>query len=260
MDDAADVLARYLSAQENKDLDALVACWDPEIEAIHPLRPDRSWSGIDTYRRAWARIWEANPDSRFEVVSAATVENRIYLEALVEHSDGVMVPNMNILEVENGRIHRARVYTDTPLRDGVDMDRFVENLNQTEGDAVDRFNAALADHDLDALAGCVHPDFEMIVPQRPARGFTGRDQEIANMRFLLDSFPDVEVTVLRKVRSGNEIWTETTATATGLEVAAVIIWEVDEASNTLRRGRYYSEPVQHDAPTIDEFLRSIGDS
>ena len=39
----------------------------------------------------------------------------------------------------------------------------------------------------------------------------------------------------------------------------MIIWEVDEASDTLRRGRYYSEPVQHDAPTIDEFLQNIGD-
>ena len=69
----------------------------------------------------------------------------------------MMVPNMNILEVENGRIRRARVYTDTPVRDGVDMDRFVEDLNPSAADAVDRFNAALADHDLDALARCVHP-------------------------------------------------------------------------------------------------------
>ena len=157
MDDATAVLQRYLDAQQNKDLDALVACWDPDIEAIHPLRPDRSWSGIDTYRRAWARIWEAKPDSRFEVVSAAVVDDRIYLEALVEHSDGTMVPNLNILDVEHGRIRRARVYTDTPERDGVDMDHFVENLNQTSSDAVDRFNAAVAARDLDTLHAASTP-------------------------------------------------------------------------------------------------------
>jgi hypothetical protein len=54
---------------------------------------------------------------------------------------------------------------------------------------VDRFNATVASRDLDALACCVHPDFEMIVPQQPARGFTGHDQEVANIRFLLDSIP-----------------------------------------------------------------------
>jgi ketosteroid isomerase-like protein len=123
------ILRRYLQAQEDKDLEALVSCWHPDIEAVHPLRPDRSWQGLDTYRRAWARIWDINPQSRFELVGSDVVGNRIYLEALVEHADGTMVPNMNILEVEDGKIRRARVYTDVPQRDGIDMDRFVDDLN-----------------------------------------------------------------------------------------------------------------------------------
>jgi ketosteroid isomerase-like protein len=128
-DDATAVLRRYLKAQQDKDLDALVSCWHPDIEVTHPMRPDRNWSGLDTYRRAWARIWEVNPRSRFEVISTAVSENRIYLEALVEHADGTMMPNMNILEVEDGKIRRGRVYTDRPMRDGVDMDNFVQELN-----------------------------------------------------------------------------------------------------------------------------------
>jgi len=127
--DASAVLDRYLRAQATKDLEALVSCWHPEVEAVHPLRPDRSWHGVDVYRRSWARIWANNPASRFEVLAADVVGNRIYLEALVEHADGRMVPNMNILEVEDGMIRRARVYTDVPQRDGVSMDTFVENLN-----------------------------------------------------------------------------------------------------------------------------------
>ena len=129
MDDASAVLSRYLKAQEEKDLEALVSCWHASVETFHPLRPDRSWQGVDTYRRAWARIWDNNPQSRFEVVSSGVVGNRIYLEALVEHADGTMVPNMNILEVEDGKIRRARVYTDVPQRDGINMDTFVSGLN-----------------------------------------------------------------------------------------------------------------------------------
>ncbi|HEY7106197.1 MAG TPA: nuclear transport factor 2 family protein [Acidimicrobiia bacterium] len=253
------VLRRYLQAQADKDLDALVSCWAPDVEVEHPLRPDRSWRGIDTYRRQWARIWEGNPGHAFELVSAAVDGNRIYLEARVEHADGTMVPNMNVLEVEDGRIRRGRVYTDTPVRDGVDMDRFVLDLNRGAPDVVDRFFAALHARDLDAVAACVHPEFEMVAPQRPARGFTGGAQEVANMRYLLDTYPDLEIRVLRKAHTGDEVWTETTATATGLELAAVIVWEVDTASDTLRRGRFYSEPVEHDAPGIDQFLRGLGD-
>ena len=131
-DDAESVLRRYLEAQEDKDLEALVSCWHPDVEVTHPMRPDLSWRGLNTYRGAWARIWEANPHSRFEVVSTAISGNRIYLEALVEHADGTMMPNMNILEVENGKIRRGRVYTDRPTRDGVSMNAFVRDLNPSE--------------------------------------------------------------------------------------------------------------------------------
>jgi len=126
---ARTVLRRYLKAQADKDLEALVSCWHPDVEVTHPMRPDLSWRGLDTYRQAWTRIWETNPHSRFEVVSTAVAGNRIYLEALVEHADGTMVPNMNVLEVENGKIRRGRVYTDRPTRDGVSMSAFVRDLN-----------------------------------------------------------------------------------------------------------------------------------
>jgi ketosteroid isomerase-like protein len=125
-------------------------------------------------------------------------------------------------------------------------------------DPVDRFFRALSELDVEGLRACLHPGFEMVVPQRPARGFKGREQEISNMQFLFDTYPDFSVTVLRKAVSGNEVWTETTAQATGLEMAAVVIWTVDPDSGTIVAGRYYSEPVWRDAPEINEFVRSIG--
>jgi len=264
-DDAARVLQRYLKAQEDKDLDSLVSCWHPDVEVVHPLRPDRSWHGAETYRQAWALIWESNPQSRFDVVSADVVGNRIYLEAYVEHADGTMIPSMNILEVEGGRIRRGRVYTDRPVLDGVLLDDFVRDLNPAPtpvavdlGDVAERFFAACQSRDFDELKDVLHADFEMIVPQKPGRGFKGRAQEIANLTYLFDACPDLSMTVLRKAVHGNEIWTEISATGTGLEMAAVIIWEVDGATDTITRGRYYSEPVDHSAPDINEFLRDIG--
>lgn len=124
-------------------------------------------------------------------------------------------------------------------------------------DPVDRFNRALNEADMDMLEGCLHPDFEMVVPQRPARGFRGRDQELANMKLLFDTYPDFAVTVLRRASDGDEIWTESVATATGLEMAAVVIWTVDRATDSITSGRYYSEPVQREAAGIDDFMRDI---
>jgi ketosteroid isomerase-like protein len=131
--EAEAVLRRYLRAQEEKDLDVLVSCWHPDVEVVHPMRPDRNWRGLDTYRRQWALIWQRSPESRFEVVAADTIGNRIYLEALTEMSDGTMIPHMNILEIEDGMIRRARVYTDKPSRDGVTIDGYAEAINPVAG-------------------------------------------------------------------------------------------------------------------------------
>lgn len=126
-------------------------------------------------------------------------------------------------------------------------------------DPADRFFDAINRKDIDALAQVIHPEFEMIVPQKPARGFKGKKQEVDNIRFLCESHPDLVLTVLRKVRDGNEIWTETELHAPGLEMAAVTIWTVDPETDTLSAGRYYSEPVQHDAPPIDAFMQSLAE-
>jgi SnoaL-like domain len=105
------------------------------VEVVHPMRPDRNWSGLDTYRRQWKLIWELTPDSRFEVVSTAVVGDRVYLEALTEMSDGTMVPHMSVLQIMDGKIWRGRVYTDKPRRDGVDIDGFAHEVNPASGDA-----------------------------------------------------------------------------------------------------------------------------
>ncbi|MEX5707130.1 hypothetical protein AB1484_02150 [Parafrankia sp. FMc6] len=56
------------------------------------------------------------------------------------------------------------------------------------------------------------------------------------------------------------MWTETTATAaaTGMEMAAVVIWTVDPAGTTISSGRYYSEAVRREGPGITGFIRGLG--
>jgi len=129
MSEAEDLLTRYLAAQRDKNLDALVSCWHPDVQIEHPMRPDRNWSGLDTYRRQWKLIWELTPSSRFEVVSTAVVDDTVYLEALTEMSDGTMVPHMNILKVKDGKIWRGHVYTDKPVRDGASIGDFADEIN-----------------------------------------------------------------------------------------------------------------------------------
>jgi len=130
-------------------------------------------------------------------------------------------------------------------------------MQRIDGDPVDRFFAAINAKDIEALAAVIHPDFEMVVPQKPARGFRGKDQEVRNIRQLCDAHPDLVLTVLRRVTDGDEVWTETSLIADRLEMSAVTIFTIDRASGTLAGGRYFSEAVDHSAPPIGDFMASL---
>jgi ketosteroid isomerase-like protein len=121
-----------------------------------------------------------------------------------------------------------------------------------------RFVEAMNQGDIDAVTAAFHPDFEMIVPQHPARGFTGRQQEVKNMQYLLSNYPDLRIEVVGMVESGPAVWIENRLTATGLEMAAVVIFDIDRETNSIRRGRFYSEPVDREGPDIDEWMRHLG--
>jgi hypothetical protein len=131
MDDTSALFERYLQAQRAKDLRALGELWHADCVGIHPLRPDRGWQGLDANLRLWARIWGANPDGRFEVVSSALTPERIYLEARIELPDGTTVPSVTVFEVEDGKFRECRVYTDLPRRDDVAIDEFIDDPTRT---------------------------------------------------------------------------------------------------------------------------------
>ncbi len=121
-----------------------------------------------------------------------------------------------------------------------------------------RFVEAVNNGDIDELAASIHPDFEMVVPQHPARGFKGKDQEVKNMRYLMTKFPEGRIEVQRMVETSSEVWIENSYVSSELQMAAVVIFAIDQETNTIRSGRYYSEPVDRGGPAIDEWMEGLG--
>jgi ketosteroid isomerase-like protein len=120
-----------------------------------------------------------------------------------------------------------------------------------------RFVEAVNRGDVAEVEAAFHPDFEMIVPQHPARGFKGRDQEVKNIDYLMSQHPEGRIEVLRMVETSSEVWIENAFRSDGLQMAAVVIFEIDQGSDTIRRGRFYSEPVDRGGPAIDEWMHSL---
>ena len=123
-----------------------------------------------------------------------------------------------------------------------------------------RFADAINRGDIAAIEACFHVDFEMIVPQHPRRGFRGRDQEVKNMRYLVERHPEGRIETRRMVEQGNEIWIQNAYRADGLEMEAVVIFEIDPATDTILVGHYYSEEVDHASPEIDDFMHALGEN
>jgi len=126
--------------------------------------------------------------------------------------------------------------------------------------AVERFVKAVNGGDVEGVEAAFHPDFEMIVPQHPARGFVGRDQEVKNMRHLMTSHPEGRIEVKRMVTTPTEIWVQSCYRAAGLHIEAVVIFEVDLETDTIRVGHYYSDEVDDESPRIDVWIRGLGES
>lgn len=121
-----------------------------------------------------------------------------------------------------------------------------------------RFIDATNRGDIAGIEAAFHPDFEMLVPQHPDRGFKGRDQEVRNMRYLLETHPDAQIEIRRWTQNGNEVWVQNSLRAAGLEMEAVVIFEIDPSTDTILVGHYYSEEVDRGSQEINSWMESLG--
>ena len=68
---AIEVLERLRDAQNRHDLDAFVACFDPEYRSEQPVHPDRVFVGSNQVRKNWGAIFEGVPDFHAELLRSA---------------------------------------------------------------------------------------------------------------------------------------------------------------------------------------------
>jgi ketosteroid isomerase-like protein len=123
---------------------------------------------------------------------------------------------------------------------------------------VERLRKATNDHDLEALVACFAPDYRNETPAHPERGFIGNEQVRKNWAQIFASIPDITAEVLRCTVDGDTAWTEwehrgTRADGTAHVMRGVVIFGV--ADDVAAWARFYLEPVQEDAGSVDLAVR-----
>ena len=75
-----DILARLLAAANDRDLPALVACFDPDYVSDQPAHPDRAFRGRAQVEQNWAGMFAGLPDFHIEVVRSAVRGDELWVE------------------------------------------------------------------------------------------------------------------------------------------------------------------------------------
>jgi ketosteroid isomerase-like protein len=128
------------------------------------------------------------------------------------------------------------------------------------GTVVERLNAAMNAHDLDAFLACFQDDYESEQPAHPDRAFRGREQVRRNWSAVFDGVPDFRAELLRSAADGDTVWSEwhwqgTQADGTLLDMVGVFVCGVHEGR--ISWARLYMEPVEHAGAGIESAVRRM---
>ena len=125
---------------------------------------------------------------------------------------------------------------------------------------VDRLNAALNAHDLDAFLACFDDDYVSEQPAHPDRAFQGREQVRSNWSAVFEGVPDFRSELVHAAVDGEIVWSEwrwrgTQSDGALLDMAGVMICGTH--GGRMAWARLYMEPVEQEGAGIDAAVRGM---
>ena len=134
------VLTQLQDAQNQHDLEAFVACFDPNYQSEQPTHPDRAFGGREQVRRNWSAIFSSFSDFRSELIRAASMGDTVWAEWrwYGTRADGTRLDlrGVTIFGVRDGRITWGRLYMESVQERGAGIDASVKGMtkgSQQEG-------------------------------------------------------------------------------------------------------------------------------
>jgi len=128
------LIERLRRAINQHDLDALIACFDPDYRSEQPLHPGRGFDGKEQVRKNWARIFDAVPDIEMTMLRCASEGDTVWAECEWRgtRADGATftMRGVTIQGVRRGRISWARLYVELVEEGGENIDEAVQSMTE----------------------------------------------------------------------------------------------------------------------------------
>ena len=125
---------------------------------------------------------------------------------------------------------------------------------------VERLDAAMNAHDIDAFVACFADDYASEQPAHPDRAFRGSDQVRRNWSSIFASVPDFRSQLVGTAVDGDVVWSEWRWTGTQsdggrLDMAGTIVFGVRDGC--IAWARLYVEPVEAAGSGIEGAVRGM---
>jgi ketosteroid isomerase-like protein len=122
-------------------------------------------------------------------------------------------------------------------------------------EVVQRLDAAVNAHDIEAFVPLFAPDYDSVQPAHPDRAFTGREQVRENWTAMFETVPDLRSELIRTCAEGDTVWSEWRWQGTGLDMAGVIVMGIRDGQ--IAWARLFLEPVEQAGAGIEAAVRGI---
>ena len=134
--DARALMDRLTAAQNEHDLEAMLACFHEDYRSEQPLFPSRTFEGIDQVRANWSALLEAIPDFHAEVLRSAVDGDTVFIEIhwTGTKADGAPLDERGVIiaGIRGDRIAWGRLYADEVEHEGADIDATVRRMAGTQ--------------------------------------------------------------------------------------------------------------------------------
>jgi len=126
------VLERLRIAMNQHDIDAFLACIDPEYRSDQPVHPSREFGGRLQVEKNWTAMFQGMPDFHAEALATATDGDTVWTEwewtGTRANEAPLTMRGVTIFTVMKDRIVSGRLYMEEVEAAGSDIDQTVGRL------------------------------------------------------------------------------------------------------------------------------------
>jgi ketosteroid isomerase-like protein len=130
------VIDRLTAAQNEHDVEAMLACFHEDYRSEQPLYPARTFQGIDQVRTNWSALLDGVPDFHAEILRSAVDSDTLFVEIhwTGTKADGTPLDERGVIivGVREDRIAWGRLYADEVEHQGPDIDAVVRHMAGSE--------------------------------------------------------------------------------------------------------------------------------